>query len=102
GRCESLAPAVGAPSVLAGEPMPMAPKVGAIQDLTGLVIARGRSAGGRYLARSGPEKGRAVRQTARGRQGREAVTTKIIVNPMANKGTCGKRWPQIRAELEKS
>jgi diacylglycerol kinase (ATP) len=80
----------------------MAPKVGAIQDLTGLVIARGRSAGGRYLARSGPEKGRAVRQTARGRQGREAVTTKIIVNPMANKGTCGKRWPQIRAELEKS
>ena len=30
-----------------------------------------------------------------------AVKTKIIVNPMANKGNCGKRWPQIRAELEK-
>jgi diacylglycerol kinase (ATP) len=29
-----------------------------------------------------------------------AVKTKIIVNPMANKGNCGKRWPQIRAELE--
>ena len=28
------------------------------------------------------------------------MRTKIIVNPMANKGTCGKRWPQIRAELE--
>ena len=25
----------------------------------------------------------------------------IIVNPMANKGNCGKRWPQIRAELER-
>ena len=30
-----------------------------------------------------------------------AVKTRIIVNPMANKGNCGKRWPQIRAELEK-
>ena len=30
-----------------------------------------------------------------------AVKSKIIVNPMANKGGCGKRWPQIRAELEK-
>jgi diacylglycerol kinase family enzyme len=30
-----------------------------------------------------------------------AVKTRIIVNPMANKGSCGKRWPQIRAELEK-
>jgi diacylglycerol kinase family enzyme len=29
------------------------------------------------------------------------VKTRIIVNPMANKGGCGKRWPQIRAELEK-
>jgi diacylglycerol kinase (ATP) len=28
------------------------------------------------------------------------VKTRIIVNPMANKGNCGKRWPQIRAELE--
>jgi YegS/Rv2252/BmrU family lipid kinase len=28
------------------------------------------------------------------------VRTKFIVNPMANKGTCGKRWPRIRAELE--
>ena len=28
------------------------------------------------------------------------VKTRIIVNPMANKGGCGKRWPQIRAELE--
>jgi diacylglycerol kinase (ATP) len=28
------------------------------------------------------------------------MKTKIIVNPMANKGNCGKRWPQIRAELE--
>jgi diacylglycerol kinase (ATP) len=30
------------------------------------------------------------------------VKTKIIVNPMANKGSCGKRWPQMRAELEKT
>jgi diacylglycerol kinase (ATP) len=30
-----------------------------------------------------------------------AVKTRIIVNPMANKGNCGKRWPRIRAELEK-
>jgi len=30
-----------------------------------------------------------------------AVKTRIIVNPMANKGNCGKRWPQIRTELEK-
>ncbi|KRR17758.1 hypothetical protein CQ14_36310 [Bradyrhizobium lablabi] len=30
-----------------------------------------------------------------------AVRTKIIVNPMANKGNCGKRWLQICAELEK-
>jgi diacylglycerol kinase family enzyme len=30
------------------------------------------------------------------------MRTKIIVNPKANKGTCGKRWPQIRAELESS
>ena len=30
-----------------------------------------------------------------------AVKSRIIVNPMANKGSCGKRWPQIRAELEK-
>src|SRR6185312_120657 len=29
------------------------------------------------------------------------VKTRIIVNPMANKGNCGKRWPQIRTELEK-
>jgi diacylglycerol kinase (ATP) len=28
------------------------------------------------------------------------VKTKIIVNAMANKGSCGKRWPQIRAALE--
>ena len=28
------------------------------------------------------------------------MKTRIIVNPMANKGNCGKRWPQIRAELE--
>ena len=28
------------------------------------------------------------------------MKTKIIVNPMANKGNCGKRWPRIRAELE--
>jgi diacylglycerol kinase (ATP) len=28
------------------------------------------------------------------------VRTRFIVNPMANKGRCGKRWPQIRAELE--
>jgi diacylglycerol kinase (ATP) len=30
------------------------------------------------------------------------VKTKIIVNPMANKGSCGKRWPWIRSELEKN
>jgi diacylglycerol kinase (ATP) len=30
------------------------------------------------------------------------VKTKIIVNPMANKGGCGKAWPQIRLELEKN
>jgi YegS/Rv2252/BmrU family lipid kinase len=30
-----------------------------------------------------------------------AVKTRIIVNPMANKGNCGKRWPQILAEFEK-
>jgi diacylglycerol kinase (ATP) len=30
-----------------------------------------------------------------------AVKTRVIVNPMANKGTCGKRWPQILTELEK-
>ena len=29
------------------------------------------------------------------------MKTRIIVNPMANKGRCGKRWPQIRTELEK-
>ena len=29
------------------------------------------------------------------------MKTRIIVNPMANKGNCGKRWPQILAELEK-
>ena len=29
------------------------------------------------------------------------MKTRIIVNPMANKGSCGKRWPQIRTELEK-
>jgi YegS/Rv2252/BmrU family lipid kinase len=34
-------------------------------------------------------------------QAEMAVKTSIIVNPMANKGSCGKRWPQIRAELEK-
>ena len=28
------------------------------------------------------------------------MRTKIIVNPMANKGSCGKRWPNIRTELE--
>ena len=28
------------------------------------------------------------------------MKTRIIVNPMANKGNCGKRWPQIRGELE--
>ena len=28
------------------------------------------------------------------------MRTRFIVNPMANKGGCGKRWPQIRAELE--
>ena len=30
------------------------------------------------------------------------MKTKIIVNPMANKGSCGRRWPQMRAELEKA
>jgi diacylglycerol kinase (ATP) len=30
-----------------------------------------------------------------------AVKTKLIVNPMANKGNCGKRWRQILSELEK-
>jgi diacylglycerol kinase (ATP) len=30
------------------------------------------------------------------------MKTKIIVNPMANKGNCGKRWPRIRAELERN
>ena len=30
----------------------------------------------------------------------QAVRTKIIVNPMANKGNCGKRWPSIRTKLE--
>jgi len=30
------------------------------------------------------------------------LRTKFIVNPMANKGGCGKRWPHIRTELEKS
>ena len=29
------------------------------------------------------------------------MKTRIIVNPMANKGGCGKRWLQIRVELEK-
>lgn len=29
------------------------------------------------------------------------MKSRIIVNPMANKGGCGRRWPQIRAELEK-
>jgi YegS/Rv2252/BmrU family lipid kinase len=29
------------------------------------------------------------------------MRTKIIVNPMANKGGCGKRWPSMRVELEK-
>ena len=29
------------------------------------------------------------------------MKTRIILNPMANKGNCGKRWPQFRAELEK-
>ena len=29
------------------------------------------------------------------------MKTRISVNPMANKGRCGKRWPQFRAELEK-
>ena len=28
------------------------------------------------------------------------MRTKFIVNPMASKGSCGRRWPQIRAELE--
>ena len=28
------------------------------------------------------------------------MKTKIIVNPMANKGNCGKRWPHLLAELE--
>lgn len=30
------------------------------------------------------------------------MRTKFIVNPMANKGSCGERWPQIRAELERT
>ena len=30
------------------------------------------------------------------------MKTKIIVNPMANKGGCGKGWPRIRSELEKN
>jgi diacylglycerol kinase family enzyme len=30
------------------------------------------------------------------------MRTKFIVNPMANKGTCGKRWSRIRAELERA
>ena len=29
------------------------------------------------------------------------MRTKIIVNPMANKGSCGRRWPQIRTEMER-
>jgi diacylglycerol kinase (ATP) len=32
--------------------------------------------------------------------GEKAVRTKFIVNPMANKGRCGTRWPRICAELE--
>lgn len=28
------------------------------------------------------------------------MKTRIIVNPMANKGGCGTRWPRIRAEFE--
>jgi diacylglycerol kinase (ATP) len=32
----------------------------------------------------------------------QAVRTKFIVNPMANKGSCGERWPRIRAELERT
>src|SRR5258708_30692319 len=30
------------------------------------------------------------------------VKNKIIVNAKGNKGSCGKRWPQMRAELEKT
>lgn len=30
----------------------------------------------------------------------KAVRTKFILNPMANKGSCGRRWREIRAELE--
>lgn len=29
------------------------------------------------------------------------MKTRIIVNPMANKGNCARRWPQIRAEVER-
>jgi diacylglycerol kinase (ATP) len=39
-----------------------------------------------------------TRHTFRGK----AVRTRFIVNPMANKGSCGRRWPQIRAELERT
>lgn len=29
------------------------------------------------------------------------MKTRIIVNPMANKGNCARRWPEIRSEIEK-
>src|SRR5262249_28788342 len=41
------------------------------------------------------------RKEGTGSKRSKAVGTKIILNPMANKGACGKRWPHIHAELEK-
>src|SRR5215813_7535952 len=66
------------------------------------VIARGRIPADACLARSARRRVERRRHAATGRKRSKAVRTKIIVNPMANKGACGKRWPHIRAELEKS
>ena len=30
------------------------------------------------------------------------MKARVIVNPLANKGNCARRWPEIRAELEKN
>jgi len=30
------------------------------------------------------------------------MKARVIVNPQANKGNCARRWPQIKAELEKN
>jgi len=37
-----------------------------------------------------------------GRKANNAVRTKIIVNPMANKDACGEHWPHIRTELDRT